>query len=322
MSFISHQSSIRNQKSHGFTLVELLVVIVIIGILIALLLPAVQAAREAARKLHCSNSLKQICLALHTYHTTYERFPAGDSISVPSQCQGSDCRGTPMFFPILPYLDLENLDKKFDYTNSWGWEGWTETGTATVHIHLPMYYCPSDPSVVKWPLTRDYFGVCGGKTPRATNPRFGRIYTDGLFVINRWHKTADVRDGTSNTLAVGESVHFSYWGMGMHYLNGGSEGGPIAWYWGEACSKSSNCAPSSQGSVHTIRSTRIAINTSMSPLSGLEDNERPFGSFHANGTHFAFADGHIGFLNDTIDITVYQSLSTIDGGEQINARAY
>ena len=98
----------------GFTLVELLVVIAIIGILIALLLPAVQAAREAARRMQCTNNLKQIGIGLHNYHTANKAFPAGMIIMDRSYPWGWSWSAA-----ILPYLEQAQLEKQIDYTRGY-----------------------------------------------------------------------------------------------------------------------------------------------------------------------------------------------------------
>ena len=112
----------------GFTLVELLVVITIIGILIALLLPAVQAAREAARRMQCTNNLKQIGLALHNYAQASNTFPPGCIVKLPigvadkltpweeaSASPGTGYQGTSWMLAILPYIEQANLDAKWNY---------------------------------------------------------------------------------------------------------------------------------------------------------------------------------------------------------------
>ena len=93
----------------GFTLVELLVVIAIIGILIALLLPAVQAARDAGRRAHCSNTLKQIGIALHLYHDSYKTFPAGDNYHYSPDRPGALIERGSISIRLLPYLDQEDI---------------------------------------------------------------------------------------------------------------------------------------------------------------------------------------------------------------------
>ncbi|CAE7855794.1 comGC, partial [Symbiodinium microadriaticum] len=116
----------RQSRAKGFTLVELLVVIAIIGVLIALLLPAVQQAREAARRMSCSNKMKQIGLAIHNYHDTHRQFPAG-AISGHVTCVngttplgggGGECNQTfaPWTVLILPFIEENNLHDNFNFT--------------------------------------------------------------------------------------------------------------------------------------------------------------------------------------------------------------
>jgi len=105
----------RSPPRLAFTLVELLVVIAIIGILIALLLPAIQAAREAARRATCTNNMKQIGIALHNYHSVYERFPMGYGDWCCGQLGGTDpARGTATL-GLLPYLEQEAAYKQMRF---------------------------------------------------------------------------------------------------------------------------------------------------------------------------------------------------------------
>jgi prepilin-type N-terminal cleavage/methylation domain-containing protein/prepilin-type processing-associated H-X9-DG protein len=303
----------------AFTLVELLVVITIIGILIALLLPAVQAAREAARRLQCSNNLKQIGLALHNYHTLLGCFPAGESIGVPGQCQSGGCRGNPIWIVLLPYLEQSGIERTYDYSAKFGWAAWLQStvGGQLASAPMPAYRCPSDPQLQQFPNLRDYFAVDGGKTVTAQG-WYGSVYLDGLFTINRWSAMRDITDGSSNTLAIGESSHPEYDGMGSGYCT--STGGPGGWAFGGSCVSTDNvtCSIDSTDLARSTRSTKYAINTTLS-LTSTNSDDVPFASYHPGGTHFVFADGHVQLLNDTIDvIKVYQPLSTIAGGELIS----
>jgi prepilin-type N-terminal cleavage/methylation domain-containing protein/prepilin-type processing-associated H-X9-DG protein len=297
----------------AFTLVELLVVIAIIGILVSMLLPAVQSAREAARRLECSNNLKQLGLALHTYHTSHRSFPAGASISVPNQCStGNDCRGNPIFLVLLPYLEQGNIEAKYDYTQNWGTFGWTDPVKNTP---IKVYRCPSESRFSQFPERRVYFAVTGGKTLVVRNWR-GDVYQDGLFAVNQWRTIDETRDGTSNTLAIGESVHVAKFGLGNGY-GVADKGGPVAWWLSPACVKSDNCAPAMHSIGRELRSTKHPINANLLPMADDQENDAPFGSLHPGGTPFVFADGHVEFLSESIDTTIYKALSTRAGGEVV-----
>ncbi|MCD4728808.1 MAG: DUF1559 domain-containing protein, partial [Pirellulales bacterium] len=149
----------------------------------------------------------------------------------------------------------------------------------------------------------------------------GDVFCDGLFAMNRSLRCRDVTDGTSTTFAFGESVHVAYRGYGAGYST--PEGGPVPWYYGGECglpctAQSTNRKEYGRG----YRSTKYPLNSSLLPMSIDIENEAPFGSYHSGGAHFVFADGHVVFINDTIDMTVYQSLSTTADGEVISGNAY
>jgi len=153
----------RRFQRAGFTLIELLVVITIIGILIALLLPAVQAAREAARRMSCTNNLKQIGLAIHTYHDAYRLFPQG-YINQPAL---HEAWGWTVF--ILPYLEQKPLHDRLDVNDRRLTDLMTDVAELPLlQIRLEVYRCPSDntPDLlphelrhfegVTWPLHPDF----------------------------------------------------------------------------------------------------------------------------------------------------------------------
>jgi prepilin-type N-terminal cleavage/methylation domain-containing protein/prepilin-type processing-associated H-X9-DG protein len=314
----------RPSSARGFTLVELLVVITIIAILIALLLPAVQAAREAARRLQCQNNLRQLGLALHNYHAVFNCFPAAEAIS-PKHCNANnDCRGAPMYIVVLPYMENSNLENRYDYNAAYGWMTWANGGANPVaNQSLPVYQCPSDDRCTKYPSQRVYFAVAGGGLGATATSSYGKVYEDGLFDINRYNKIADIKDGTSSTMAMGESVHPSYIGLGPGYTDP-NVGGPVAWWMGGSCQGSLTpfCGPSTHCYGRAYLCTENPINSKITPLALAKENVIPFGSFHKDGAYFSFADGHVGFLNDTIEWKIYRAMSSIKGNELIGGADY
>ena len=237
-----------------------------------------------------------------------------------THCAAAGCRGTCIYLVLLPYIEQSNIEDTYDYEQPRaGWHDWyifDPVGKVLGRKRLPFYQCPSDDRSSQYCWIKDFFAVVGGKT-RTARSYAGDVYTDGLFAVNRWCTFADIRDGASNTFAFGESVHGARRGNG-HTIIG--QGAP-SWVDGCVCSRPS-CAPSTQELGRGYRSTKYPINSSLLPITLSEENEAPFGSFHSGGTHFNFADGHVIFINDTIDMNVYQSLSTIAGGEMIPGSAY
>lgn len=224
----------------GFTLVELLVVIAIIGILVGLLLPAVQAAREAARRMQCSNNLKQIGLALHNYESTHKVFPPGGV--TPGACCGTNSAGNWGLF-ILPFIEQTNLYNQYNF-GLWndanpGRTGLTGGPNAFVAMQIvPTYGCPSDPGAgeLQQPAsgngadkqyrTSSYRAVSGAgyrgiawmdsnQTHAWHTANRGVLFTVGGSHLNATTpanvshgatatKIGGITDGTSNTIVVGE----------------------------------------------------------------------------------------------------------------------
>jgi prepilin-type N-terminal cleavage/methylation domain-containing protein len=188
----------RGKPLTGFTLIELLVVIAIIAILIALLVPAVQKVREAAARTQCLNNIKQICLAIHDYESTYKRIPpvegmAGGAGSYGNAKAQAGTNGT-LFFYILPYIDQNPLYQQAN--------GDSMNIGATI---VPVYLCPSDPG----PINANSYGGCGVMQSES-------IQRDGFASSNyaanamvfdpRGPKSinASMPDGSSNTVIIAE----------------------------------------------------------------------------------------------------------------------
>ncbi|MEM9643835.1 MAG: DUF1559 domain-containing protein [Planctomycetota bacterium] len=192
----------------AFTLVELLVVIAIIGVLMGLLLPAVQAAREAARRMSCSNNLRQVGLALHNYESGFRQMPSlgtqtSDTFSIQAQ--------------LLPYIEqgslqqLINFDEPFTDPNFKG-PSWrapiNPKHKAAAETRVPTFLCPSDPADVfylsngtNW-AGHNYMGNLGSGQGLAYDAVARK--TDGLFFYQSHSRFADVTDGLSNTVFAGE----------------------------------------------------------------------------------------------------------------------
>jgi prepilin-type N-terminal cleavage/methylation domain-containing protein/prepilin-type processing-associated H-X9-DG protein len=214
----------------GFTLIELLVVIAIIAVLIALLLPAVQAAREAARRIQCVNNLKQIGIALHTYHEANNSFPLGASLAPASCCSNYGGWYLQAYdnwsehAALLPYLgetaiyNAINFNLSIDQGPARGTIAGADitflvNSTAST-AGIKEFQCPSDPQAGNGPYgnvgrnTNNYMASLGTTTnmnnPNATS--YANNPTTGLFGLQTCKSVANVLDGTSNTVAFAEGV--------------------------------------------------------------------------------------------------------------------
>ncbi len=222
-------------KKHGFTLVELLVVIAIIGALIALLLPAVQAAREAARRMQCVNNVKQLTLSLHNFHDTNGRFPAGkyDEIWRRFKQHGTT---TPLgnsqyysFLPlILPSIEQEALYESIvsalemcsNSTDSGAANGYKPGDNNSIlgrecpfkNVKVSVFQCPSDPNariLDNNELMRTSYHGCWGDVRCADSTVTSGKAVDRGFLVRGDYLTrsmASITDGTSNTIALSESL--------------------------------------------------------------------------------------------------------------------
>lgn len=203
---------LRRRDRVGFTLVELLVVIAIIGILVGLLLPAVQAAREAARRMQCSNNLKQWGLALHNYHDTHRSFPyrGGGTCCTTGSGKANSNRGRLSgFIPLLGFIEGNTQYNRIaagDGSNPpqgpHSWAGWAPWNTSP-----SVARCPSDSGYTNTTRTNSYAMSTGDMVQGLTSgisrqsrgmfgPRDGRVT----------YRMRDITDGTSNTIALSERL--------------------------------------------------------------------------------------------------------------------
>ncbi|MGL4555619.1 MAG: DUF1559 domain-containing protein [Gemmataceae bacterium] len=168
----------------GFSLFELLVVVAIIAILIALLLPAVQKVRLAAARMQSQNNLKQIAIALHSHADAHGRFPAG-----------ADANGFSALTHTLPYIEQSNLFRLIDLKKS---ADHADNATART-VRLKTFTSPLDPvDPARDPGSTSYLGMAGTKPALEGN--------DGMLFAGKALKFADIKDGTSNTVMVIETL--------------------------------------------------------------------------------------------------------------------
>jgi len=351
-------SSFNEFRRRGFTLVELLVVIAIIGVLVALLLPAVQAAREAARRMQCGNNLKQIGLALSNYEAAKKRYPAGRHGCDGSDTEGAKslvdgwheiegCEAPPnttvkrsamsAFAKILPFLEQQALYQIIDLSdqneiiwpvkhggeadNAVPFDSWaTLEIQKALNTRPEVFVCPSAASLPVTdslhfesaefkPATGDYAMNMGHRG----QPSFGRgliaVKTDnsGIFFYIREIKLKEIQDGASNTFFTGEIVNShtidssGIWSRAVRHLDG-------------------------------MRTTDYPINIPSGEefqlIYDLQIKTEPpdtryyasgaFGSLHPAGANFVFADGHVEFISEDIDLTAYQAFSTRASEEDLD----
>jgi prepilin-type N-terminal cleavage/methylation domain-containing protein/prepilin-type processing-associated H-X9-DG protein len=281
----------------GFTLIELLVVIAIIGTLIGLLLPAVQKVREAAARIQCQNNLKQLGLAFHNHHDTLGYFPTGgwDWSTPPTYVNGNPAVGAPQQagwgFQILPYIEQDNV-----------WRGGaaaTDFDRALVAMAtpIPTFFCPSRraPQTV----TYSYPGYLEGISATHALCDYAASNLEGTGVVRQFQPTriADVRDGTSNTVMVGDKrLNLALLGQPQPDDNEGYTCG-----WNEDTVRFTNQRPSPD-------------------FVGDPDlhGGRLFGSSHIARFNMAFADGSVRPVSYSVSAAVFQNLGHVSDGQVIN----
>lgn len=288
----------------AFTLVELLVVISIIGVLMALLLPAIQAAREAARRTQCTNKLKQIGVALQNYHGSKRHFPSGSN-----QHTDAFVIGISWNVLLLPYLEQNALYEEIDPQPNGGAKYLNNAET----MLLDAYICPTAPEQTNDGVSKvgsNYSAVAGagrnGERMNLTGLN-GDVFTDGIFYPNSRTPISRITDGTAYTLAIGERTYFFH-------------------NWTEGCVKMGDPITdlqmaSTHNVVYPINANRDEYgydrrdNQAPPGAKRMSRNDLHFGSDHPGGANFCRADSSVDFLSDTIDIILYQDMSTKDGGE-------
>jgi prepilin-type processing-associated H-X9-DG protein len=312
-------------------LVELLVVIAIIGILVALLLPAIQAAREAARRMSCSNNLKQIGTAEQQYELVHKEFeparPGPDSsgsmevqlVGRPvgpraSGGKGYERSGASGFVLLLPFIESQALYDQFDIDRGDGiWladlsaVNWrTPAKNQAMGMRPDFMVCPSSltmpkTEIPKWqtlstvPATGTYAFSAGHRGPIALqcDSCLVKHHNTGLHMYWTRIKAKKVEDGLSKTISVGE------------IRSGHTQDSSNIWTYGN---RHADCYRDTEQALNTPPGVNcVTVCNEDGCLNGA------FASDHSGGANFLFADAHVEFVSDDIDLNTYQNLSTYAG---------
>lgn len=312
--------SLRGRHYAAFTLVELLVVIAIIGILVSLLLPAVQQTREAARKIQCRNNLKQLSLAILNYHDQIQQFPPHEIHGGPWQgtyksygegnaphCDWDGSIGIWMNL-IFPYLERQPEYDQIDFKIHPQYA--SDNNVRIMQATYPEFLCPSDSFTAltsTWGGGGDrnrariahYYAVHGSREGSAIAHKDGVVVkiggqpyghcngNDGIFYNDSSTKMKDIVDGTSKTAMICE-----VWGRDQ---------------------------PNSEGSSRGMN-LHMAVYFDWTPNSTHANPWKP-NSFHAGGVMCSFADGSVHFITNSIQLPIFQAISTIAGEEVFDAES-
>jgi prepilin-type processing-associated H-X9-DG protein len=266
-------------------LIELLVSVFVIAILVALLFPAIQSSRDAARRTVCRAQLHQLGLALHMYHDVNRCFPPGSYVMGPSFPMQSGWGWGAM---VLPYVELHARYKQINF----GLRTGDSQNLSLIAQPIPLFRCPAESgpdSVTCTPIGDPSYQLASGNY----------CGSEGVLTAMSQIRMADITDGTSATLMLGERVV--------------QPGGPSLLAFTSAW-----CGQVAFTDQYDLRSVPYLSPSPDHPINASLSDPSCFGSRHPNGANFALADGSVVYLNDSIDLTVFTALGTASGGETVH----
>jgi len=301
----------------GFTLIELLVVIAIIAILIGLLLPAVQKVRDAAARLQCQNNMKQMGLALHNYHDANGKFPAGVAYVSPYYYWS-------WMAQMMPYYEQDNLYRQADTWargtsqpyQYWPWGGFwlspMSPANPALGVIVKTLNCPADGRQINTLSGAQaglngsvaFTGYLGVADSREGNEAYNGGQSNGILFWTSKTRFADITDGTSNTLMVGErppskDLYYGWWFAGAGW-DGSGEGDVVLGARGYNYASSLGCSTTYVGlQPGTINN---------------QCDQAHFWSLHSGGSNFLMGDGSVKFVTYSNN-TILPQLSSASGGE-------
>ena len=306
------------RKRMAFTLVELLVVIAIIGILIALLLPAVQAAREAARRMQCTNHIKQWTLAVHTHADAHNGFFNIGGNPDNRVCQNGR-RYLRISWPVelWPFVEQQQLFSQYDFTRGF----FENPNIETCRAHISFYSCPSDKPKSEQARSDTYWRVMGNYVVNMGNTHLHQdaydqsIFTGASHGIGHVYGLKNIVDGTSNTACFSEIIIASPGEVNDNrgdILNNEGSPGFMSFNTPNSAAPDEirNCKPGTtvagQGEYRKLPCVVVGGNTEyqIAPRSN-----------HTGGVHVSMCDGAVKFVSDTIAQRVWAAALSADGGE-------
>ncbi len=297
----------------AFTLVELLVVIAIIGVLVGLLLPAVQAAREAARRMQCTNNLKQMGLAIHNYVDTHRKLPSGFYFQGPGMVNRADRpRRLPGFSwtsSILPFIEQSSIYNQLNFTLPLS----VAPNKALVSARLPFSVCPSAPNQTthkQMGTTGTSFGfsdpglaitnyvACGGSFAGSAYYDSAAAQRNGILMEDTSFSFESITDGTSNTIMVGETIYYGASTFASFQWD-------PTWFGHYEPAGGRATAPEAIMRVGQFRTNPPSIADAIV-------KRNSFSSKHTGGVKFALGDGSVHFISQSVQHTETPYTATVN----------